>query len=187
MSLRLLFLFGLLFASMAGCNEPRPAWSPGQRPCELAELDAWRGGWISEFIVSGDPHAPVQRLEQSFEWVLDGAFLLETANGRINDQDYQQWVYNTWDANTGKYRYWMFDSFGSTGSGTRTFDKETRTWHSEYEMITAAGMVSAGAGRSTMLDDDHCEHHFLEWVPSRSQQKTRYQGFSRRVVQYPDE
>lgn len=173
---------------LLGCAQPTVSMKdrPGRAP-ELDELGRWVGGWTSEFIQPGSDESPVLKLEQSIVWVLDGRFLRETARGFFGEQPFEVWVYNTWDARTRKYPFWFYDSLGNYGFGTRTFDEESREWHSQYETLDSAGNLTVGEGRSRMLDEDHCEHHYTESDPRRRGVLTRYHGFSRRVVQYPNE
>lgn len=171
-----------------GCAQPTALMQdhPTRAP-ELDELGRWVGGWTSEFIQPGSDDFPTLHLEQSFEWTLDRRFLRETARGVLGEEPFEVWVYNTWDPRTGKYPFWFFDSFGNYGAGTRTFDIESREWHSKYETFDAGGGLIVGEGRSRMLDVDHCEHHYTESDPGRPGVLTRYHGFSRRVVQYSTE
>ena len=117
-----------LAESAAGVATARVATPPG-RPSALDRLDALIGRWLTEGATE-PPEADAVPIFASdvYEWLPGRQFVLHTAYGRIGDVGVGGVEIIGYDAATGQFRTWFFDSQGNTSTQSLTYRDGVWTW-----------------------------------------------------------
>ena len=136
-----------------------------QKPAELEKLNRLVGTWEagSEAKFAGLDEPMKSTGTSKFEWVLDGWYLMETADAQMGDVGKMSarslW---TWDVKAKKFRIWWFDDWGTTGRGTVTYNEKCDCF-----CINASGSApwgtSRGKGCMKFTDDKTMDWCWREW------------------------
>lgn len=138
-----------------------------ERPPELDALQAFHGQWKStgEARFHGMENPLPTTGTSTALWEADGWYLVERSNFTMGEdvsegQGIGVWTY---DPKIKKYRNWWFDSMGSNGDGTSTYDAETKTWTMHATSHSADGS-STGKGTIKLIDENTMEWTWTEYV-----------------------
>ncbi len=152
---------------LTGGPAEKDEMKPPPRPAELDMLDMFVGSWTGEGEMKMPGETEVMKSTSSTEmkWALDKRYLVENMTMKMGEGMEMSFIgIWTWDAKIGKYRNWWFDSFGTWGTGTSTYDKATKTWSMEAKGTDPmSGKPTWGAGSFKFTDSSTTEGTWKEW------------------------
>lgn len=159
--------------AITGCSqsnagpEAMAEMKPPPRPKELDRLEQFVGSWTGEGEMKGPgmPEAMKSTSNGEFKWALDKNYVIENMTMKMGD-DMEMSAIGiwTWDAKAGKYRSWWFDSFGTSGAGTSTYNEATKTWSMNAEGTDPmTGKPTWGSGSFKFTGDSTMEGTWKEW------------------------
>jgi hypothetical protein len=127
-------------------------------------LDIFIGKWINEghTIASTDaPSVPILTSDV-YEWMPGGFFVLHTAYGCIGSLDVGGTEIIGYDAASGMYRAYFFDSRGTLSLHELVAQGDTWIWQSETTRCTA---VFTDHGKTQSAHHERLDHDG-QWVPA---------------------
>lgn len=134
---------------------------------EHKRLEVFIGKWINqgETVASADAPAVTIVTSDVYEWMPGGFFVLHTAYGRIGDMDVGGTEIIGYDAASGNYRTYFFDSQGNISSQELTVRGETDdTWKWTGEQARCTAIFSDHGKTQTAHHERLNEQG--NWVPS---------------------
>lgn len=134
-----------------------------ERPAALDRLDAFIGRWLTEggSEPAGSDAAPIFASDV-YEWLPGRRFVLHSAYGRIGDIGVGGVEIIGYDAATGQYRTWFFDSQGNVSTQALLYRDGDWFWDGAHARCT--GEVRDGG--VTMIARHERSDDGVAWAPS---------------------
>lgn len=173
-------------SAISGCQQKAASMEdmmqPPPRPAELDKLNVFLGTWegTAEMRMAGTDKVMHNKGVNTVSWECDNRVMVERfegfADGGGTFKGIGVWTY---DAGSGKYRIFWFDSFGSTNIGWATHDEKTDTWHFKGQG-SMGGKTSVVEGTAHMIDKNTMEWSHNEWDSWKWTKLMEMKGTSRR-------
>lgn len=111
----------------------------------LSDLEWLVGSWVDD--------SEEVRIDSSFRWSDDGAFLLRTFQAQIGDQVTRRGTQIIgWDPRAGQIRSWTFDADGSFGEAS--WSRSDDDWTIRSSQTLSDGRAASGTFVLTRIDGD---------------------------------
>ncbi|MBK9128904.1 MAG: DUF1579 family protein [Phycisphaerales bacterium] len=164
-----LALLVLTALTLAGCNHSEMSMADmkaPERPAELDQLEPllghWEGTWECSMPGMDQPIKGVGTNVVS--WEADRWVLVERMSGDMGEMGKFSGIgVWTWNPKRGCFDNWWYDSWGSTGHGTATYDAATRTWKTKGQSTDPmTGEMKQGEGTMKILPGGKMEWTYAE-------------------------
>src|SRR5262249_22583137 len=131
---------------------------------ELERLNVLIGRWITEGDTIAAPDAPAVPIVASdvYQWVAGGNFVVHHAYGHLGAFEVGGVEIIGFDAGTGQFRTWFFDSEGDVTN--EALINQGDKWMWVGERVRCTGVLNDGA--KTLVARHERSEDGVNWVPS---------------------
>ena len=161
---------GVLVAAMLlpGCAAPTIDFTTIEQPPraeELSAYDVFVGKWIwqAEVVNAEGPDKDWTGTAQ-WRWTLNDRTLHGLMSAKSANTGFDAAGVWSWNPQTHKYIWWMFNNWGYPQEGTATYCEKSKTWIMNYESVGLDGTPSFGYYTMKVLDNDTLEWTLVEWA-----------------------
>jgi hypothetical protein len=153
---------------LAGCAAPTIDLTTIQRPARPVELDAYnvflgKWDWTAE-VVNAEGADKHWTGTAEWRWTLDDRTLHGLISAKSTNAEFDAAGVWSWNPNSKKYIWWMFNNWGYPQEGTATYREDSQTWTMDYKAIGLDGTPSFGRYVMKVVDSNTLDWTMVEWA-----------------------